>query len=275
MRPPRRRARGARGRRVVRAPRRAADHRPARRQPRARPDDAAALQRAVDARRRRRLRHRDDPARADAGRRARPSRTPPRRPSGSPPPSGSASPRSARCSRARSCHARSARSTRDLARPRRALPAGDGADRRHPRAGRPPRRHASGDGASATSSPSPPRSSPSGRRSRCWARSVDAVVATTLFGDGRRSPIVLELPVGRASRRHRSRHGARGRCHAVVGRWSASCVVATACGRRPVRGLWVDEAISVRPGPDAVRPDAHRHADDRRPPAASTTPCCG
>jgi uncharacterized membrane protein/O-antigen/teichoic acid export membrane protein len=75
-----------------------------------------------------------------------------------------------------------------------------------------------------------------------WARSVDAVVATTLFSTAGLA-VVLELPyvMRRADTAVIAARRSVGAISAMVG----LCVVATCVRVATTRGLWVDEAISV------------------------------
>jgi O-antigen/teichoic acid export membrane protein len=75
-----------------------------------------------------------------------------------------------------------------------------------------------------------------------WARSVDAVVATTLFTTAGLA-VVLELPyvLARADRAVVTARRSMGAVWSMVG----LCAVATAVRTATSRGLWVDEAISV------------------------------
>ena len=264
-------------RRSLRAARRAAVGGPARRQPRARRRRGGSLRRAVDDRRRGVLRHRDDPAGADAGRRTRAgagcgdrlrpdsshrARRRRRRRSSSP---------------GRSCGSAFGARYGDVACVVGAVPPGDGVARRAsvsrwPAAPSTNRRRRTTSTAIAIGAAALLQAAAIVR----WGDRAESVVAITLFTVAGLA-VVVELPqrarwrrssftaVDRMRRRRRPHGGGDGRrCASSRPRVR----VATS------RGLWVDEAISVS---QAQLPFGEMLADVARPTSTrrSTTSCCG
>ena len=107
-----------------------------------------------------------------------------------------------------------------------------------------------------------------------WARSVDAVVVTTLFSTAGLA-VVLEMPHLAARSTTLARRSTAPVPPGRWGPWPGCARSPSACACATTRGLWVDEAISVGQAQLPFGQMLDRHGDDRRPPAAAPRAAVG